>query len=127
MHEGEPLGIVLLVRPFAARDPDVDQSGLDLGETASDRPPSIADQSIAHRIILGALTANSLGVRVSAVQSFYRRAMIRIIVGLLVVWLILSVLGFIIKGLFWLAIVGIVLFVITALIGFVRRGVAPRS
>jgi uncharacterized membrane protein len=40
---------------------------------------------------------------------------------LLVVWLILAVLGFVIKGLFWLAIVGIVLFLATAAYGAVKR------
>lgn len=49
-------------------------------------------------------------------------AMVGIIITLLVVWLILSVLGFAIKGLFWLAIIGIVLFLATLVWGWVRRG-----
>jgi hypothetical protein len=53
--------------------------------------------------------------------------MIRIVIALLVVWLILSVLGFVIKGLLWLAVIGIVLFVITAIVGFIRRNAASRS
>jgi CHASE2 domain-containing sensor protein len=57
----------------------------------------------------------------------YRRRMIRIVIALLVVWLILSVLGFVIKGLLWLAVIGIVLFVITAIVGFIRRNAASRS
>lgn len=52
--------------------------------------------------------------------------MIRIIVGLLIIWFVLSVLGFILKGLLWLAVIGIVLFVITALVGFVRRNTSGR-
>jgi hypothetical protein len=44
-----------------------------------------------------------------------------LILGLLVIWVVLSVLGFVIKGLVWLAIIGIVLFVGTAAIGAVRR------
>jgi hypothetical protein len=48
--------------------------------------------------------------------------MLRIIVFLLVVWLVLAVLGFIIKGLVWLAILGLILFAITAVVGFLRRG-----
>jgi hypothetical protein len=44
-----------------------------------------------------------------------------LIVVLLVVWLILAVLGFVIKGLVWLAIVGIVLFLATGVWGFLRR------
>ena len=44
-----------------------------------------------------------------------------LIVFLLVAWLVLSVLGFVVKGLLWLALVGIALFVITAIVGWVRR------
>jgi hypothetical protein len=44
--------------------------------------------------------------------------MLRLILFLLVVWVVLSVLGFAIKGLFWLAIIGIVLFLATGLWGF---------
>jgi hypothetical protein len=43
--------------------------------------------------------------------------MLRLILVLLVVWVVLSVLGFAIKGLFWLAIIGIVLFLATGLWG----------
>jgi len=45
----------------------------------------------------------------------------QIIVLLLVVWLAISLLGFVIKGLFWLAIIGIVLFVVTGAMGLRRR------
>jgi LPXTG-motif cell wall-anchored protein len=44
-----------------------------------------------------------------------------LILLLLVVWLVLAVLGFVIKGLIWLAIIGIVLFVATGAWGGVRR------
>ena len=47
--------------------------------------------------------------------------MVGIILALLVLWLVLSVLGFVVKGLLWLAIIGIVLFVATAAIGWIRR------
>jgi hypothetical protein len=40
---------------------------------------------------------------------------------LLVIWIALIVVGAVIKGLFWLIIVGVVLFLITSLVGFVRR------
>lgn len=40
---------------------------------------------------------------------------------LLVVWLIFVVLGFVIKGLFWLAIIGIVLFAATAGWAWLKR------
>lgn len=49
-----------------------------------------------------------------------------LIIGLLVLWVILSILGFVIHGLFWLAIVGIVLFLATGAFGWrgrSRRGV----
>jgi hypothetical protein len=47
--------------------------------------------------------------------------MLALVGVLLVVWVVLAVLGFVIKGLVWLAIVGIVLFVATAAFGWVRR------
>ena len=45
-----------------------------------------------------------------------------LIILLLLVWAALSVVGFVVKGLVWLAIIGLVLFVITLIFGFVRRG-----
>lgn len=39
---------------------------------------------------------------------------------LLVIWIALIVIGAVIKGLFWLIVVGVVLFLATSLIGFVR-------
>jgi hypothetical protein len=47
--------------------------------------------------------------------------MLILLIVLLVLWLILTIVGFAIEGLLWLAIVGIVLFVGTAAIGVVRR------
>ena len=47
--------------------------------------------------------------------------MLVLLIVLLVLWLILAIVGFAIKGLLWLAIIGIVLFVGTAAIGVVRR------
>jgi hypothetical protein len=44
-----------------------------------------------------------------------------LVIVLLVLWLIVAVVGFAFKGLIWLALVGIILFVGTAAIGFVRR------
>jgi hypothetical protein len=40
---------------------------------------------------------------------------------LLVVWLVITVLGAVIKGLFWLAVVGLVFFAATAAIGWSKR------
>ncbi|WP_336645306.1 hypothetical protein [Microbacterium sp. USHLN186] len=44
-----------------------------------------------------------------------------VLVILLVVWAVLSVVGFAIKGLFWLAVIGIILFVGTVVFGLVRN------
>lgn len=51
----------------------------------------------------------------------YCRRMLALIIILLVVWAVLAVLGFVVKGLLWLAIIGIILFVITAILGWIRR------
>jgi hypothetical protein len=40
---------------------------------------------------------------------------------LLVIWLAITVIGFVVKALFWLAVVGAILFVATAAIGWVNR------
>lgn len=45
-----------------------------------------------------------------------------LLIILLVIWAGVSVLGFVVKGLFWLAIVGIILFVGTVIFGMLRRG-----
>lgn len=47
-------------------------------------------------------------------------AAVGLIVTLLVLWLVLAVLGFVIKSLFWLAIVGLVLFAATSIWAAVR-------
>ena len=47
--------------------------------------------------------------------------MLALIGLLLVIWLVLAILGFVIKGLFWLAIVGILLFLGTAAYGAVKQ------
>ncbi|HET8588616.1 MAG TPA: hypothetical protein VFM01_03215 [Nakamurella sp.] len=46
--------------------------------------------------------------------------MIALILILLLLWVALGVIGFVVKGLVWLAIIGIVLFVITGIVGFFR-------
>lgn len=50
-----------------------------------------------------------------------------LIIALLVIWLVLTLLGFVIKGLVWLAIIGIVLFVATAAVGWFRNRGSIRS
>jgi hypothetical protein len=44
-----------------------------------------------------------------------------VLVILLVVWAVLSIVGFVFDGLLWLAIIGIVLFVGTLVFGVVRQ------
>lgn len=48
-----------------------------------------------------------------------------LIFALLVLWVVLAVIGFVVKSLFWLAIIGIVLFIATGAFGAMRRR-APR-
>jgi hypothetical protein len=52
--------------------------------------------------------------------------MLGLILVALVIWLVLVLLGFVIKGLVWLAIIGIVLFVGTAIFGAVKRSATRR-
>lgn len=51
----------------------------------------------------------------------YGQPMLIFVIVLLALWLILSIVGFAFEGLLWLAIIGIVLFVVTAVIGIIRR------
>ncbi|TWF94761.1 hypothetical protein [Saccharopolyspora dendranthemae] len=44
----------------------------------------------------------------------------KVIGGLLVLWLVVSVAGVLIKGLFWLAVIGGLLFVATAALGWAK-------
>jgi LPXTG-motif cell wall-anchored protein len=44
-----------------------------------------------------------------------------LILALLVIWLVLSIVGFAVKGLIWLAIIGLVLFVATGVWGWIKR------
>lgn len=49
--------------------------------------------------------------------------MLVLIIVLLVIWAILAVVGFAVEGLVWLAIIGIILFIGTLVIGLVRRSI----
>ena len=53
--------------------------------------------------------------------------MLVLIIVLLAAWLIVSVVGFALEGLLWLGIIGVVLFVGTAVIGAVRRKTLRRT
>lgn len=43
------------------------------------------------------------------------------IIFLLLLWVALSILGFVVKGLLWLAFLGLALFAVTAFVGFIKR------
>jgi hypothetical protein len=47
---------------------------------------------------------------------------LQLVALLLVVWLVLIVVGAVVKGLFWLLVVGVVLFLATSALGLTRRG-----
>lgn len=49
------------------------------------------------------------------------------IVILLVAWAVLSVVGFVFEGLLWLAVIGIILFLGTLIVGFIRQRARGRS
>jgi hypothetical protein len=48
--------------------------------------------------------------------------MVALIVILLILGIVFGVFGFVVKGLLWLAIIGIILFVISIIWGIMRRG-----
>jgi len=50
-----------------------------------------------------------------------------LLIILLILWAGVSVLGFVVKGLFWLAIIGIILFIGTLIFGMLRRGSTTRE
>ena len=52
--------------------------------------------------------------------------LLRILLALLVVWVVITLLGAFIKAVFWLAIVGGVLFLLTAGYGYLKRDTLRR-
>ncbi len=51
----------------------------------------------------------------------YGRPVARFLLLLLAVWLVLIVVGWVVKGLFWLAVIGLLFFVGTAVLSSSRR------
>jgi hypothetical protein len=47
--------------------------------------------------------------------------MLILVVVLLVLWLIVAIVGFAVEGLIWIGVIGVVLFVATAVVGAIRR------
>jgi TM2 domain-containing membrane protein YozV len=50
-----------------------------------------------------------------------------VLIILLVIWVVLSIVGFAFEGLFWLGLIGIVLFVGTVVFGLIRRSAAKKK
>ncbi|MDD7963692.1 hypothetical protein [Microbacterium thalli] len=50
-----------------------------------------------------------------------------VLIILLIIWVVLSIVGFAFEGLFWLGFIGIVLFVGTLVFGFIRRSAAKKK
>lgn len=60
-------------------------------------------------------------MRPLAGRQAYRGGMWTVLVILLVVWAVLSIVGFALEGLLWLGVIGIVLFVGTVIFGILRN------
>jgi hypothetical protein len=50
-----------------------------------------------------------------------------LLILLLILWAGLAVFGFLVKGLLWLAVLALVLFLATVVIGMLRRGASTRE
>jgi hypothetical protein len=62
------------------------------------------------------------GPRLAGSDPPHRRYLVLRLLGfLLVVWLVVTVVGAVLEGLFWLAVVGLLLFVVTAVVGWNKR------
>lgn len=53
--------------------------------------------------------------------------MLGLIIGLLVLWVILAIVGITVKALFWLLWVAVILFIITLIVGYIRRNAGTRG
>lgn len=76
---------------------------------------------------VGAVLAEASGAPPARRPPILEVTVLKIIAVLLVVWLVLTVLGAVIEGLFWLTVVGAVLFLATAGYGYLKRGAGPRQ
>lgn len=52
--------------------------------------------------------------------------MLVLVIVLLAAWLVLSIVGFAIEGIFWLGVIGVILFIATAIVGWLRRSAHRR-
>jgi hypothetical protein len=85
---------------------------------------------VGHVVLLGVgmpgpatLVATAGGPRVCSDRIRPRQgdAVLRLLGLLLVVWLALTVIGALVEGLFWLAVVGLVFFLLTAVLGWGKQ------
>lgn len=53
--------------------------------------------------------------------------MLGLVIFLLVLWAALAIFGFVVEGLLWLAVIALILFLITGIIGWLRRGASTRT
>lgn len=53
--------------------------------------------------------------------------MVGLVIFLLILWAALAVFGFVVEGLLWLAVIALVLFLITGVFGWFRRGAGTRT
>ena len=65
-------------------------------------------------------SARSAGITAGADAVPELPVLLRLIGLLLVVWLVVSIIGAVVKGLFWLLVVGVVLFLATAAYGWLK-------
>lgn len=49
------------------------------------------------------------------------RTLGKVVLTVLAIWLAISIVGFVIKGLFWLGVIGLVAFTVTAAVGAGKR------
>jgi hypothetical protein len=53
-------------------------------------------------------------------------SIVKVLLALLAVWVVIGILGLIIKGLFWLFVLGLVAFTVTSVVGAQRKGLIGR-
>lgn len=91
-------------------------------------PPGNPDRSdTPRRCRREAPTVTAYGRRYRASLVNLEDTMLKVIAVLLVVWLVVAVLGAVIEGLFWLTVVGALLFLATAGYGYLRRRSGSRQ
>lgn len=73
------------------------------------------------------MTNSSSGATSESVTTARRNPYLLGHIILLVIWVVLSIVGFVFDGLFWLGLIGVVLFVGTIIFGLIRRSAAKKK